>query len=232
MAISSSQEHSPLSTLEILRTKSLTSVVQEEIERMIWDEEFESNDRINEMTLAQRFGVSRGPVREACHALAAVGLLDITPSRGFSVRSLNAEDVAEMYEVRAGLSGYMGMLLADRLTDSDLERLDAMVGAMDEAASAGDVEGYYRLNFEFHHGLFSLTGNARLTQIYDGVVRELHLCRVKALSQAGALKASNAEHRTIIETLAKRDPQQAFTVLSGHVKASHGRILAAMDKPA
>ena len=107
-----------------------------------------------------------------------------------------------------------------------------MVGAIDEAASAGDVEGYYRLNLEFHHGLFSLTGNARLTQIYDGVVRELHLCRVKALSQAGALRASNAEHRTIIETLAKRDPQQAFTVLSGHVKASHGRILAAMDKPA
>ena len=109
MAISSSQEHSPLSTLEILRTKSLTSVVQEEIERMIWDEEFEPNDRINEMTLAQRFGVSRGPVREACRALAAVGLLDITPSRGFSVRSLNAEDVAEMYEARAGLCGYMGM---------------------------------------------------------------------------------------------------------------------------
>ncbi len=232
MTISSSHENSPLSTLEILRTKSLTSVVQEEIERMIWDGELEPKDRVNEMTLAHRFGVSRGPVREACRALAAVGLLDITPSRGFSVRSLNAEDIAEMYEARAGLCGYMGMLLADRLTDSDLERLDAMVGKMDEVAVAVDVEGYYRLNLEFHHALFSMTGNARLTQIYDGVVRELHLCRVKALSQAGALKASNAEHRAIIETLAKRDPQQAFTVLSSHVKASHGRILAAMDRPA
>ena len=232
MVISSSQETSPLSALEILRTKSLTSVVQEEIERMIWDEELEPKDRINEVTLAHRFGVSRGPVRGACRALAAVGLLDITPSRGFSVRSLSAEEVAEMYEARAGLCGYMGMLLAERLTDSDLERLDAMVGKMDEAACAGDVEGYYRLNLEFHHGLFSMTGNARLTQIYDGVVRELHLSRVKALSQAGALKASNAEHRSIVETLAKRDPEQAFTVLSGHVNASHGRILAAMDKPA
>ena len=231
MAISSSQ-NSSLSALEILRTKSLTSVVQEEIERMIWDEELEPNDRINEVTLAQRFGVSRGPVREACHALAAVGLLDITPSRGFSVRSLSAQEVAEMYEARAGLCGYMGMLLAERLTDSNLERLDVMVEKMDKAASAGDVERYYRLNLEFHHGLFSMTGNARLTQIYDGVVRELHLCRVKALSQAGALKASNSEHRTIVETLAKRDPEQSFTVLSDHVKASHGRILAAMDKPA
>lgn len=231
MAISSSQ-NSSLSALEILRTKSLTSVVQEEIERIIWDEELEPNDRINEVTLARRFGVSRGPVREACHALAAVGLLDITPSRGFSVRSLSAQEVAEMYEARAGLCGYMGMLLAERLTDSNLERLDAMVGKMDKAASAGDVERYYRLNLEFHHGLFSMTGNARLTQIYDGVVRELHLCRVKALSQAGALKASNSEHWTIVETLAKRDPEQSFTVLSDHVKASHGRILAAMDKPA
>jgi DNA-binding GntR family transcriptional regulator len=231
LAISSSQ-NSSLSALEILRTKSLTSVVQEEIERMIWDEELEPNDRINEVTLAQRFGVSRGPVREACHALAAVGLLDITPSRGFSVRSLSAQEVAEMYEARAGLCGYMGMLLAERLTDSNLERLDVMVEKMDKAASAGDVERYYRLNLEFHHGLFSMTGNARLTQIYDGVVRELHLCRVKALSQAGALKASNSEHRTIVETLAKRDPEQSFTVLSDHVKASHGRILAAMDKPA
>ena len=230
MTISSSQEISHLSTLEILRTKSLTSVVQEEIERMIWDDELEPKDRINEMALAQQFGVSRGPVREACRALAAVGLLDIIPSRGFSVRSLSAEDVAEMYEARAGLCGYMGMLLADRLTVSDLVRLEAMVEAMDEAASAGDVEEYYRLNLGFHHGLFSMTGNARLTQIYDGVIRELHLCRVKALSQTGALKASNAEHRTIIETLEKRDPQQAFTVLSGHVKASHRRILAAMVK--
>jgi len=217
------------SALEILRTQSLTSVVQQEIERIIWDGKLQPKARVNEMALAGRFGVSRGPIREACRALAAMGLLEVTPSRGFSVRSLDAKDVAELYEARAGLCGFAGTLLAERLADADFKRLEAMVDKMDRVADAGDVERYYRLNLEFHHALIALTGNERLTQIYDGVVKQLHLCRIEALSQAGALVASNAEHRRIVKTLKTQDAQRAFTVMSDHVKASHGRMLAVMS---
>ena len=222
------KEEFGLSALEILRTQSLTSVVQHEIERMILDGEFEPHSRVKEKVLASQLGVSRGPVREACRALATVGLLDITPSRGYSVRSLNEEDVAEVYEARAGLCGYAGMLLIDRLKTKDLIQLKSLVDKMDKLAMDGDVDRYYRLNLEFHHTLISMTGNSRLVQIHEGLVQQLHLARVWALSQAGALMASNSEHREIVEVLPLGNAQQAYNAMMNHVMASRKLALMVM----
>lgn len=221
---------SPLSGIHFLRTQSLTSEVQKEIERMIMNGEFQPNSRLNENKLATRLGVSRGPVREACRALAAMRLLDVIPNRGFILRSLTNEDVAKVYEARAGLCGYAGMLLAKRATAEDIAQLRSLVDEMDNVASEHDVERYYQLNLEFHNTLMLMTGNSKLAEIYRSLVREIHLFRLKALSHGDAPRVSNAEHHGIVDAITSGDPKRAFDAMMEHVKASQNRLLSAPDR--
>lgn len=206
------------SPIDFLRTRSLANVVQTEIERMIVDGEFTPNERINENGLAQRFGVSRGPIREACSALAALGLIQIIPNRGFFVRELSEAEAHEVSEARAGVFACMAMLLAERITDSEVARLRALVDRMDEiSAGGGEVSDYYAVNLEFHSELARMCGNGRLAQIYLGLARELHIQRYRALSSDDVLPVSNAEHRAILDALAARDPAAAFAAGRRHI---------------
>src|SRR3546814_20774563 len=89
-----------LSAIDVLRTRSLANVVQAEIERMIIDGELKPNERVNENGLSQLLGVSRGPIREACSALAAMWLIQLIPNRGFFIRALSRSE-----ERRVGKEG-------------------------------------------------------------------------------------------------------------------------------
>ena len=84
-----------LSAIDFLRTRSLANVVQAEIERMIIDGELKPNERVNENALSQRLGVSRGPIREACSALSAIGLIETIPNRGFFIRALSNDEALD-----------------------------------------------------------------------------------------------------------------------------------------
>src|SRR5262249_19375880 len=150
------------SAIDFLRTHSLANVVRTEIERMIVEGEFALNERINENALAQRFGVSRGPIREACSALAALGLIQIIPNRGFFVRELSEKEAHDVSEARAGVFACMTMLLAERVTDPQIVELRNFVNRMEEIAASGEVSQYYPVNLEFHAAIARMCGNQRL----------------------------------------------------------------------
>lgn len=219
-------ESAPFSPITFLRTRSLTNVVQAEIERMIVDRELKPKERVNENALAQKLGVSRGPIREACSALAAMGLIEVIPNRGFFVRSLSDEEAEEVAEARAGVLAYVGMLLADRITDERIAMLRDLIARMDEAAETGDAGLYYPINLAFHNALIEMCGNRRLARIYRGLVRELHIHRYRGQAGGQVLKTSNAEHKAIVEALAARDPMAAFDAVRTHIHRGLQRNLA------
>ncbi len=206
-----------LSAIDFLRTRSLANVVQAEIERMIIDGEFKPNERVNENGLSQRLGVSRGPIREACSALAAMGLIEIIPNRGFFIRALSNDEALDLSEARACVFGCMAMMLAERVTDAQIAILRALLQRMDEIVELGDVHIYYPVNLEFHKQISQMAGNNRLAQIYQSFVRELHIQRYRALSSPDVLHVSNAEHRDLVEALAARDPVRALTAARNHI---------------
>lgn len=206
-----------LSPLEFLRTRSLANVVQTEIERMIVDGELTPNERINENALAQRLGVSRGPIREACCGLAAMGLMQIIPYRGFFIRELSESEALDVSEARAGIFACMTMLLAQRATDSQIAVLRDLVDQMDAIVPTGEVKLYYPVNLKFHAELAQMSGNKRLAEIYSSLVRELHIQRFRALASGEVLHVSNAEHRLILDAIAARDPERAFEVARAHI---------------
>ncbi|PSH57433.1 GntR family transcriptional regulator [Phyllobacterium sophorae] len=206
-----------LSAIDFLRTRSLANVVQAEIERMIIDGELKPNERVNENGLSQRLGVSRGPIREACSALAAMGLIEIIPNRGFFIRALTNDEAQDLSEARAGVFGCMAMMLAERITDAQIAILRALLARMDEIVKLGDVHIYYPVNLEFHKQLTHMAGNNRLELIYQSFVRELHIQRYRALSSRDVLHISNQEHRAIVDALEARDPVRSLIAARTHI---------------
>ena len=190
-------------TIAQLRENSLSGVVRHEIERLILSGEQPTGSKVNENAIALRLGVSRGPVREACRALVELGLLDLIPNRGVFVRRMERHDVEEVYDLRAGLTGLAGSLLASRISDSEVERLRALVDEMDSAAEDGDFRRFYPINLEFHDIILQQTGNSRLIKSYRSLVKEFQLFRTHGLVQGDALRELNQEHHAILERAGK-----------------------------
>ncbi len=209
--------------------RSLTARAQTEIERMIMTGELRGGDRVNEIALSERFGTSRGPIREACRALAQEGLLVAVPNRGVFVRELELREALEVYDIRSALDELMGRTIAERITDAQIKELWTLIEGMDAAAADRDLERYYPANLDFHNRLLALAGNRRLERLYRSLVKELHLFRRKGLLQRGSMAISNAEHRQIVAAIAERDPIAAGVSMKSHVLAAKQRLLAAVE---
>jgi DNA-binding GntR family transcriptional regulator len=211
-----------LTQLRARRAKSLSSLAAEELERMIISGELQAGDRINESTLARMFGISRGPIREACRSLEKSGLVKVVTNRGAFVREMSVAQAAEIYDVRAHLFGLAGRLAARRVSKRDLEELRKMV---DEMESARDIDAYYPLNVAFHARLVDLSGNSRLADLYKSLSKELHLFRRRGLVQGESMISSNREHVRMIEALRNHDDDMAEREMVRHIEAGKARLL-------
>jgi DNA-binding GntR family transcriptional regulator len=212
--------------LETLKSASLSSVLGQELERMVINGELQPGSRINENQLAARFGVSRGPVREAVRALEGAGLVSAVPNRGVFVRKLTVDEVRELYDVRAALFGLAGRLMAERATPGEIVRLRDLLAAMEKAATGRDFDSYYPLNLEFHRAILDGSGNRTLAAQYLAFVRTLNLFRARSLVQGGGLAVSNREHREMVDAIAARDPTWAHEAHWRHVSSAKDRLLA------
>lgn len=214
-----------LSAIELLQTKSLPMLVQDEIVRMLHAGELASGAKLNEVALATRLGVSRGPVREAFRALEEAGLVKLEKNRGVFVREISDAEAHELYDVRAGLDDLAGRLLAPIITDAQVAELRAMVDAMDGLGAAG-IDAYFPSNIRFHDRIVEMTGNCKLLGMYRRLVNEMHLLRRHGLVHGGGLAVSNGEHRAIVDMLARRDPDGAARAMRHHVSAGRERMVA------
>jgi DNA-binding GntR family transcriptional regulator len=211
--------------LDILRYQSMTSVLKHEIEQLVLSGHFASGERLNENALAVRFQVSRGPVREACRALAESGLLELIPNRGVFVRNVSEEEASDAYDVRAALFALAARLAAQRITPEDLASLDEMLDAMDGYAEEESLDEYYSINLKFHQMILRASGNRRLLSDYASLIKELHLFRARGLLHGGGLHKSNFEHRNIVAAIRAGDPENAFRTAFEHVQNGKERML-------
>jgi len=149
-------------TIAVLQTNSLPALVQRELERMILTGDLTAGAKLNEATIADRLGVSRGPVREAFRALEESGLVRLEKNRGVFVRQIAVEEADEIYELRAVLDEFAGRRVAESISAADLRGLRSLVKEMDRAVACEDVDAYHRANLAFHETLVALAGNGKL----------------------------------------------------------------------
>jgi phosphonate utilization transcriptional regulator len=215
----------PHATIALLQSSSLTNVVQQEIERAILQGEYEPGSKLIEVTLAEKMGVSRGPVREAFRMLEEAGLVRNEKNRGVFVRDIPIGEAVEIFDLRAAMDELVGRKLATSITPTELKEVKALVGDMEKAVKAGDARNYHLLNLKFHDRLVEMAGNSKLTGFYRKLIKELSLFRRLNLADGWLLPISASEHRQIIKAIASGDPQAAGKAMFDHVMDSKKRTI-------
>ena len=216
-------------TLALVRSSSLPTLAQREIERMILSGELAVGAKLNEADVAEMLGVSRGPVREAFRALEAAGLVRLEKNRGVFVRQIGVAEADEIYELRAVLDEFAGRRASEQAGALDVADLRSRVDRMERAIAAGDLDAYHQANLAFHDRVIELAGNAKLAALYRRLVNELSLYRRTTLEGEGNSTRSLSEHRAIVDCIASGQASAAGRLLRDHVLASLDRMHRSND---
>lgn len=215
-----------------VRDTSLSKMVRDDMLALILRGDYAPGQRINEPDVAARLRVSRVPVREALRELESSGLVAARKHAGVFVRVLDPQEVADLYELRALLDGHAGRRAAELPTAARqalVRRLTALVRDMKGHARAGDVQAYYSSNLAFHWAMVEAAGNDALAQAYRGVVQQLHLARLRNLSDRSSMKASQDEHQAILAALTAGDAARCQALQAEHVTTSYRRLANRQD---
>ncbi|WP_255429591.1 phosphonate utilization associated transcriptional regulator [Ramlibacter albus] len=212
-------------TIALLQSSSLTTVVQQEIERAILAGEYPPGSKLIEQTLAEKMGVSRGPVREACRMLEEAGLLRNEKNRGVFVRDIPIEEAVEIFDLRAAMDELVGRRLAENIKPAQLKEIRELVDSMEKAVKAEDARNYHLLNLRFHDRLVEMAGNSKLTTIYRKLIKELSLFRRLNLADGWLMPISAGEHRAIVKAIASGDAEAAGRAMFDHVMESKERTI-------
>ena len=204
--------------------KSRVDEITEEIQELIFSNEFSDGTRLDEISLAEKFGVSRTPLREALRNLALSGLVEQIPRRGVFVRQPGPVELLEMFELMSELEALCGKLAAARISDDALRQLVDANNQCKTAMNASRHDEYYDKNEHFHQIIYRQSGNSFLESETLKLQTRLRPYRRIQLRFRGRVKQSHAEHERIIEALTNNDPVAAETELRGHVSVQGDRF--------
>ncbi len=205
--------------------RSLAAGIALRIEAMILDGTIAPGERINEVRLSASLHVSRAPVREACRRLERHGLVEVRPNLGTFVCTLDARDIADLYDLRANLEDLVGRRAAERIDDGRLAALAAVFTELEREAQAGRSREYFLANRRFHDLIVAATGSRHLDDAYAGVTKRLALYRIGHLARGSDLLISLEEHRRILAALRARDATAAGRALADHCRSGYHRHL-------
>ncbi len=180
--------------------------------------------RLEEVALAERFGVSRTPIREALHLLSASGLIDLRPRRGAIVASLSLERLLQMFEVMAEMEATSARLAALRMTIEERKALEHQHLVCGKSSASGDGDYYYEENASFHTLICNGAHNAFLADEVQRLRRRLQPYRRLQLRLEGRIDASFAEHTAITEAIIAGEEERAADVMRKHVSIQASRF--------
>jgi len=186
---------------------------------------------LSETALAQEFGASRTPVREALKQLQAEGLIVTKPRVGTFIAAPSRRDVNELFEVKEILEGAAARLFANRGEIPELDQLRENVRRSERAVADGDFDRYVELVHEYHDLIMRGAGNAKLMQQYKLLMNQLLYTRFVHLSvrSSGRLPQSDREHQSILHVIEARDGATAERLMRDHVRASHQALMEMLD---
>ena len=189
--------------------------LREQIEEQIATGQLPPGGALDEATLAERFGVSRTPVREALIQLGAEGLVEIRPRRGAVVASLGPARLLEMFEVMAELEAMCARLAARRMTESERAHLAQAHRACE--AARDDPDAYFYCNERFHGAIYAGSHNGFLAEQAAQLHRRLRPYRRLQLRVRDRIGTSYAEHAAVVAALVAGDAAGAAAALRQHV---------------
>jgi DNA-binding GntR family transcriptional regulator len=207
-----------------LGNKTLRELVHAHLKEEILANRITPGSVLQEVPLAASLGVSRGPIREALGSLAAEGLVTITPRRGAVVTSFTKEDFLEAYQVREVLEQLAVRIAVPRMSDAELDRVDAQIEEMIRCSAVGDDTGFFEANAAFHEAFVVASANSKLIEIYRRLVGQMQPYRRPSAQLRGSLDRSVAEHRAIMSAARDRDVDRAVALVGDHIRVPQRRL--------
>jgi DNA-binding GntR family transcriptional regulator len=199
-----------------LSPRALYEEVAELLRQRIFRRELEPGSWIDEMKLAEEYGISRTPLREALKVLAAEGLVTMKVRRGAYVTEVSEKDLSDVYHLLSLLESDAAGVVAQRASDDQLAELQALHKQLE--AAAGNREKFFVVNERFHMRLLEIAGNRWRDQMVADLRKVMKLNRHNSLLKAGRVKESLIEHRAIVEALTKRDAKAAVRRMQEHFR--------------
>ncbi len=209
---------------QIERHQTLREKILETIREAILRGTLKPGEKVAEPELAERFGISRTPIREAFRQLESEGYLTVIPRKGAVVASLSERDVEEFYAIKSILEGYAARMAAERLSEKDIERLEAINDRLAQLAQEGDVKTFFRVHNEFHELFIRSAGNEKLFELIQQLGLKFNRLRMASLSLPGRMEISVQEHRKIIQAFREKAGDKADKLVS-KTAAYGGQVL-------
>ena len=204
----------------------LRDVVFNTLRQAILHGELKPGERLMEIQLANKLGVSRTPIREAIRKLELEGLVHIIPNKGAFVEGVTLQDVKDIYEIRTLLEGLCARWAAERITQEQLEELEEIVFLSDFHYSKENWDQILELDNRFHEMVYEACASKELTRVLRDYHHYLQRIRRITLEEKARAHASINEHRAIAEALKARDARTAEECARLHIR----NTISNMDK--
>jgi DNA-binding GntR family transcriptional regulator len=205
--------------------RNASAAATELIREAIVDGRLPPGQRLKEEELARELGISRTPVREALLVLQAEGLVDAAPNRGAVVRSHEADDLEDLYQLRALLEGYAARRAAANISDADVHCLRESCDRF-ESLIEGEVQELVKVNLFFHNVILDAAASRRVAELVRKVIELPLVYRSYIWYSVDQRRISAHYHRQITKALEARDGERAELVMKEHVFEARDVLVA------
>ena len=195
----------------------LRDVVFNTLRQAIITGEFAPGERLMEIALANRLGVSRTPVREAIRKLELEGLVVMIPRKGAEVARITEKDLRDVLEVRCSLEELAAELATERMNDEYREKIEKSLKEFEQAIQRGDNGEIADSDMEFHDVIFDATGNARLIQILNNLREQMYRYRLEYVKDTEYHAVLLREHQELVAAMFASKKDEARKIMKRHI---------------
>lgn len=203
----------------------LRDVVFRTLRQAILTGEMKPGERLLEIHLANKLGVSRTPIREAIRMLELEGLVIMVPRRGAQVAQITEKSMSDVLEVRCALDELAVELACARITEEEKEELMTACEAFEKATLTGQVHVIAKADVEFHDIIFKAAGNPRLTQMINNLAEQMYRYRFEYIKDESQHQMLVKEHRRICESISSKDVVASKDAIREHIENQEKSIL-------
>ena len=203
----------------------LRDVVFNTLRQAILTGELKPGERLMEIHLADRLGVSRTPIREAIRKLELEGLVTMIPRRGAEVAQITEKSMKDVLEVRRALDALCAELACDRITDEELENLRLACDAFETAVKTKDAKKIAQADVALHDIIVRSTGNQRLIQLVNNLSEQMYRYRFEYIKDSSQHQNLIDEHRIIYQSIVCKDKKTAADAARTHIDNQEKAIM-------
>jgi DNA-binding GntR family transcriptional regulator len=204
---------------------TLAERLRQKLEGAIAAGHLEPGSRLDEQEIAQRFGVSRTPVREAFRLMAANNLVELRGRQGATVRAIKAQALIEMFQVMAELEGLCARLAARRVPEAWGKEISTIHQRLVAASETGDIDLFYDINQEFHEAIYEASRNAFLADQTRKLRNQVAAYRRRVTRMPNRIVDTIREHEAIMQAILAHDPERAHSAMRDHVNLLGDNLL-------